>query len=303
MGHCAILHYGTSNTQTEEQYVGADTAGGSDNTLRKMIDLGADVTGRLASACIAALDPSVPGGFAAAAAGPLMKHTLIWLAGEFVSRSLSRREQLRAGATVTYAVAKIRDNLLGDKPLRSDGFFNEDNTGRSSAEEIAEGVVLAAQRDHEEKKLRAYGNLLGNLAFCPQFSRAHSNLLIRLAEKLSYRQLCLLALFHPDAGLTDQLKKTSYLGSGLNAPLIGILQEIFDLTSQELVWRKDNIFVLEMRDVIPTQMRARGSAYSLVYLMELLSPEFLDDVKELVPILQDGALPPVFPMTRRSPPA
>jgi hypothetical protein len=88
--------------------VGADAEGGSDNTLRKMIDLGADVTGRLAGACIAALDSSVPGVLAAAAAGPLMKHTLTWLAGEFVSRSLSRREQLRAGATVTYAVAKIR---------------------------------------------------------------------------------------------------------------------------------------------------------------------------------------------------
>jgi hypothetical protein len=187
-------------------------------------------------------------------------------------------------------------------PLRSDGFFNEDNTGRSSAEEIAEGVVLAAQRDHEEKKLRAYGNLLGNLAFCPQFSRAHSNLLTRLAERLSYRQLCLLALFHPDAGLTDQLKKTSYLGSGLNAAFIGILQETFDLTSQELVWREDNILVLEMRAVIPTKMRVRGSAYSLVYLMELSSPEFLEDVKELVPLLQDGALPPFF-MTPMSPPA
>jgi hypothetical protein len=57
-----------------------------------------------------------------------------------------------------------------------------------------------------------------------------------------------------------------------------------------------------MRDVIPTKMRVRGSAYSLVYLMELSSPEFLEDVKELVPLLQDGALPPFF-MTPMSPPA
>src|ERR1051326_659774 len=68
-------------------------------------------------------------------------------------------------------------------------------TGRSTAEEIAEAVLVAAERDHEERKLRYYGNLLANLAFSDGIDRAEANLLTRLAQGLSYAQLCLLSIF------------------------------------------------------------------------------------------------------------
>ena len=52
---------------------------------------------------------------------------------------------------------------------------------------------MAAQSEHEEKKLKFMGRLFANLAFHRDIDRDHANTLVRVAKDLSYRQLCLLA--------------------------------------------------------------------------------------------------------------
>lgn len=74
---------------------------------------------------------------------------------EFASRLLSSREEARIGATISYAALKIQQRLdAGDIP-RSDGFFSADETGRSNADEIFEGVLLKAKNEIQEKKLNS----------------------------------------------------------------------------------------------------------------------------------------------------
>lgn len=107
---------------------------------------------------------------------------------------LGPREQVRIGATVAFAVAKIQDNLATGLAVRDDEFFRASSGARSAADEIAEGVILAAQREPEELKLRYLGNLLGNIAFDRDIDRAKAHVLVRVAERLSYRQLIYLAL-------------------------------------------------------------------------------------------------------------
>jgi len=55
--------------------------------------------------------------------------------------------------------------------------------------------VLAAQREYQEKKVPFYGCFFANLAFRSDVSRAQGNMLLRIADQMSYRQLCLLAMF------------------------------------------------------------------------------------------------------------
>jgi hypothetical protein len=76
------------------------------------------------------------------------------------------------------------------------------HTDRSSAEELLEGVILAAQRESQERKVRFYGYLYSNLVFDPTVDRAHGNYLIRLLDRLSYRQVCLLAEIGSIHGMT-----------------------------------------------------------------------------------------------------
>ena len=90
---------------------------------------------------------------------------------------------------------RVEQNQRASLELRVDGFLDTDESGRSSAEEICEAVIRAAQREYEEKKIFFQGNLLGNIPFHPEVDSSQANLLVRLASELSYQQYCLLSLF------------------------------------------------------------------------------------------------------------
>jgi hypothetical protein len=91
-------------------------------------------------------------------------------------------------------VSKIKEKIEKGENIREDNFFSKDPSNRSSFEEITEGVLLSAQKEHEEKKVRFLGNLIANISFNSSINRADANLYVNLAEALSYRQYCLLAL-------------------------------------------------------------------------------------------------------------
>jgi hypothetical protein len=151
--------------------------------------------GEMAVGGVAGLATGGPVGGAVGAGAPLGVRAFIRVAGEFKERVLGHREAYRIVNVVRLAKAKYEKNIAGGAQLRDDDFFLQDEaTGRSSAEEIVEGTLLAAQREHEERKIPYYANLIANLPFEPAIDRYTANLLLRTAQELSYRQLCLLAL-------------------------------------------------------------------------------------------------------------
>ena len=104
--------------------------------------------------------------------------------GEFVQRVLAPREQLRIGALLALAATAVRERLDAGEQRRQDDFFAAGGKRRSTAEEITEGVLLVAQREHEESKIP----LLAAIPFHPEVDRRYANLLVRLGEDLSYAQ-------------------------------------------------------------------------------------------------------------------
>jgi hypothetical protein len=97
------------------------------------------------------------------------------------------------GAALAFAIERLQVLKGQGIEVRDDGFFVEDPAGSAGAE-LIEGVLFAALQDHEEKKSLLYGNLLASIATDPTIDRGFANLLLRRAEQLSYRQLCLLAI-------------------------------------------------------------------------------------------------------------
>jgi hypothetical protein len=129
------------------------------------------------------------------ASAPLLIRGLTWGVSEFRERVLGQREAHRVATVAQLAKAKYERNIEEGEELRTDDFFLKDEaTGRSSADEIIEGTFLAAQREHEERKIPYYANLIANLPFTPSIDRYTANVLLRTAQELTYRQLCLLAL-------------------------------------------------------------------------------------------------------------
>ncbi len=163
--------------------------------VEELISAGSDMVGGISSVALGFLIAGHEGAYTGALTAPVVAYTLRRIAVELKQRVLARREEVRIGAALEVAATQFGENLDAGKQVRQDNFFDADAGERSAAEEVTEGVLLAAQREYEERKVPFEGRLLANLMFHPEIDRAHANYLIRLAQSLSYRQLCLLVLF------------------------------------------------------------------------------------------------------------
>ena len=162
-----------------------------DHSEQEATELGSDMAAGLVAGGLGLLTGPA-GAVVGAFAQPALSRTIQWGIGEFRRRVLAPREDARVASVVVLASRKCQANLSAGRTLRQDGFFDPAANDRAAAEEVLEGVLLAAQREHEEKKLPFIGNLLANLAFDPTVDRAGANWLVSQAERLTYRQLCLL---------------------------------------------------------------------------------------------------------------
>lgn len=247
----------------------------------ELLGAGSEVAGGVAGAAIGVMAAGPVGGLIGGGVGPIVAYALKKLGNEIHRRLLSPREQQRIGGVIAYAVQRIKEKLDAGEQVRSDGFFASDANSRAPAEEIYEGIILAAQREHEEKKLPFMGNLMANLAFHPEIDRGYANFLVRLAENLSYRQLCLLFVF----ALNDKsgLRQTSYRGITSFAPLLlGILQEAMELSQWDMIGSGEAN--LGFYDIAPGKTATQAAGAHLFNLMELIRLP-ISDVQALASIL------------------
>lgn len=111
---------------------------------------------------------------------------------EVLRRSLSRREQARVGGAFHAAAEALRERQDAGDRIRGDNFFRHDD-GRSDADEMFEGVLLAAQRSYEERKVPYIGYLMANLCFEKQVDGYLANWAINTAHDLTWAQFVLLS--------------------------------------------------------------------------------------------------------------
>jgi hypothetical protein len=164
------------------------------NALARLGNATVDLTGATIGTATGFAIGGPEGAMAGSALGVMATHTLRDLGADLMQRVLSPNQERRVGEALDVAITRIEANLTQGLHLRQDNFFYKSVDDRSFADEIAEGVMLAAKDEHEEKKVKYYGNLLGNLAFREDIDRTLANLLLRLAHARSYRQLCYIAM-------------------------------------------------------------------------------------------------------------
>jgi hypothetical protein len=103
------------------------------------------------------------------------------------------RERARAGAVLAFAVEHSVLLSHAGRRVRTDGFFTEQAGGRIAAREVLEGVVGAARRSAEERRIRHLGYLFAEVVVSPDLDAPLTARALRLAESCSWRQLALLA--------------------------------------------------------------------------------------------------------------
>lgn len=235
------------------------------------------------------------GAFFGATSGQLIQEAFLYVGNEFNKRYMSPRETERIGGVLFYAEKKVGENIGKELTIRSDDFWDEPLNGRAAAIEIIEGVLLAAQREHEEKKLPFFGNLLANIAFDPTIDREQANLLIKIGENITFRQMCILSVF-ADHNRFD-FGRISLRSSGFPYPNLkrnSLFQEAFDLGSKGLLYSGlDGLIFRGMQGspvskasdfALADRVRVVGIGYDLYRLMELREIEefSLDSVISLL---------------------
>jgi len=268
----------------------------NDEGIRRLVKIGSEMTGEASATAIGFLLAGPEGGVLGAAAAPLLIRVIKKIGNDIAGRFLSEREQIRIGGVIIYATIKLAENFAAGKMPRNDGFFEKPSEGhvacieiplveRPVAEEILEGVLLAAQREHEEKKIPFLGNLLANIAFNKDVDKEQAYLLIKLCNDISFRQICLLALFADPSKY--ELRDESYREDDQHKITVGVqraalLQEIQDLDSRGLLGSETAL--LCMVDINPKKMELDALGIVLYHLMELgeIDSVYLDHIASLL---------------------
>lgn len=211
------------------------TENSGDSKIRTIINKGSEISGSAIGGALGFLAAGPIGAAVGGAAGTIAAAALKKIGSDISDRYLSERERIRAGGVIAIAAAGIKDRLERGDQLRLDSFFEIDGNNRSGAEEIAESVILKAQKEPEEKKIRFLGNLLINICFDASISPEFGHQLLKIAEQLTYRQLCILNLCYVKQ-FKYKLKNSNYRErSSFSKDLYQVLFECHDLYTRSLI--------------------------------------------------------------------
>lgn len=216
------------------------------------------------------------------------------IANEFDTRKLSDLEVGRVAEVMGYAIDDINFKLKEGKIIRNDNFFEDDIKDRTDGEEIFEGVIVAAQREYENKKLKYYGKLLSNISFREDVSKDQAVQLIQIAQRLSYRQYILIMIIAHSQFMKNSNVKLPYLDN--NALIkkkstsyndISVYQDIYELYRMGILNGGGDV-ILEMGYIIPSKLGIQGVGVRLFELMELdkVSVEVSEYFKDYLEILR-----------------
>ena len=160
------------------------------DAILQVVDWAGDLLGTLTTVSMGLVRQDAAALYEGAIVGTGVSHMLKSTARLFLNRNMAQREQERVGTVYGLTMLAIKEHLDRGEQPRTDGFFQRDATDRSKAAEIAEGVLISAQREHEEKKIPYLANLLATIAFDPHIDVGMANYMVRIAGSLTYRQYC-----------------------------------------------------------------------------------------------------------------
>lgn len=246
----------------------------SEEKVREFLTAGSEIAGPVSAAAIGLMVGGPGGALAGAGVARVLTTVFKRTCMEIYDRVAAPREKIRAGAAAAYALTRISERLKSGHSLRDDKFFDAE-VDRSSADEILEGIILKSRSAHEERKCRFIANIFVTIAFDPRFTPESVNHTLLVAERLTYRQLCLLHLFSDPQPL--QLRDKDFRGEkgkNLDWETVSVLDEIYGLYQNSLVrcckpGAKIGEALLGMSDIYPSWMVRTVPGNRLHYLMDL----------------------------------
>jgi hypothetical protein len=219
-----------------------------------LLGAGAEFLGGSAGAAVGTLGgpAGVVGG---AATGVAVTRALLRVGDEIEERVSGPAQRARMGGALLIAYEHIRQRIETGEEPRGDGFFEPRDDGqRPAADELLEGVLLRAGDSYEQKRVEYLGRLYASIAFRSEISPGYAHYLLRVADRLSYRQFLLLGLFAND-DYRDVLRRldrhlSEARGTTSIRPDPATLAELDQLGSDNLLGFRQNAHVAHFAAVI-----------------------------------------------------
>lgn len=208
---------------------------GKEDDLIKILDAGFEITGNIAGALIGGSIAGPVGIIVGASIPTIISTSFKSISSDIINRRISKREEQKIGAGYIFALERIKKNIENGRTIRNDGFFDNTNV-LSDSNTILEGVTVKLQKEWELKKLRFYGNFLGNISFRQDIDFNYASVMLRLIDSLSYRELCLIVVFKNkgtpeiDLSLLEKTFKNNFMSHKFNNSMYIDLVELDKFT-------------------------------------------------------------------------
>lgn len=153
---------------------------------------GSELLSKMAGGSMALVSPE-----AGALLGPgveIAAMALLRRVGATVIGMVSSGAAARVGAAMLVIDADRREREGRGEAPRDDGFSERRGGHRPDSEELLEGVLMQAAASYEQRKVVLLGHLYDGLAYDPTTSAEEGHYLLRLADRLTYRQLVALVV-------------------------------------------------------------------------------------------------------------
>jgi hypothetical protein len=183
----------------------------------------------------------VAGPFVGNVSGEVVARVLAGVGYEIEQRFFAPRQERRIGLAYQAAVETASEELAAGKQTRSDGFFDPPGPDEPSpAEEILEGVLRTAADEWEQRKVPYIGRIFATLSFDSSVSPSDASYLLRLADRLTYQEVVLLAFWEAAQDeaqpYRQEVMSVSVRGAeGRSRPSAAILAQMNDLATAGLL--------------------------------------------------------------------
>jgi hypothetical protein len=141
----------------------------------------------------------------------------------------------RAGAALIVIAEDAETRKAQGEAPRDDGFADPGDGHRPDSDELLEGVLMQAAASYEQRKVILLGHLFDGIAFDPSVSVAEGHYLLKLADRLTYRQLVALAVLADEANAPALAEAAYRRDEGAVRPSPSLALEIDDLADQGVI--------------------------------------------------------------------
>lgn len=213
--------------------------------------------------------------------------SVVCAGSDYTQRQLSEAESNRVALSIEHINNRISAQIANGKRINSE-FVIDNGKGRKPSVEICEAVLQKCKAEYEEKKIPFISNIFAVAPFILEYSSEEVFYRIMLAEKLTYRQLCMLSMIN-NSSIIDTLKQTEYVSGHKDYKLRALLIEIMDLHRLGLIQNYDREVrraygISGILAIIPYNLSLTKDGERQVELMDLstIKSNYLDEIIKML---------------------